>query len=192
MEYIISLSSQTRGFLFALGLGAVLGVIYDVIRIFRLTFTRSGLSVLTGDIVFMLVSCALTFLYCLTATDGEVRLYVLAGELLGFAVYYFSFGIIAVRFCEKTACRIRSFFKKLLAFIFAPAVRFFRFLKGKMRIFLKFLHKMSKKCSKNAKMHLQKDKALLYNQIDKMQKYRKKSSENEGEKKYGDKEKEKS
>lgn len=185
MEYIISLSTQTRGFLLSLGLGTLVGALYDVIRIVRIFFSRSGLSVLVSDVLFVLSAAALTFLFCLTAAEGEVRLYIIAGELLGFLIYYFSFGVIAVRFTEKTADRIRTFFAKVFGFIFSPVKRLFHHFAKKSDSFLKFFRKMSKKIDKNAKLHLQKDKVLLYNLMDKMHNCRKKSSEFESDENYG-------
>ena len=161
MEYIISLSTQTKGFLFSLGFGVILGVFYDALRIIRLTLTEKKAFIPVFDIIFTLTAAVASFLFFLTVTDGEIRLYILFGELLGFTVYYLAFGIIAVRFCEKAALKIKSIIIKIFAFIFSPFAKLCRLLR-----------KTLKKVCKNTKILLQKDKALLYNLTDKMRKYR--------------------
>lgn len=192
MEYIISLSTQTRGFLISIGFGALVGAWYDLIRIIRLTFTKSGRAALmVSDIFFVLSAALMTFLFLLTVTDGEIRLYILFGELIGFVIYYFSFGVIAVRFTQKTVNKIKKAVKRIFGFVFAPFIKIFRFFGRKTDKLFKIFQKMSKKFDKNAKILLQKDKALLYNLTDKMRKSRKKLSDSESDGNYGDKDKKK-
>ncbi len=191
MEYIISLSTQTKGFLFSVGFGVIIGVLYDLLRIVRLCLTGKSFFVAVFDIVFAVSAAVLSFLFFLTVTDGEIRLYILFGEMLGFLIYYFSFGIIAVRFCEKTAEKIKKFFKKLFMFVFSPFIKFFKRIEEKINAFRKYLLEMSKKPIKNAKILLQKDFIMLYNLTDKMFKCRKKSPDNESDGDYGYKSKEK-
>lgn len=177
MEYIIGLSTQARGFLLSLGFGALVGILYDVIRIIRLTFTKSSFAVIVSDVIFVILSAVATFIFFLTVTYGEVRLYALLAELLGFLIYYFSFGVIAVRFTDKTVRKIKSAIKKFLSFVFSPLIRLFRFLRSKIAVFGKKIKKMSKKSEKNIRFLLQKHKALLYNLTDRMSKSVNRTSE---------------
>ena len=171
MEYIISLSSQARGFLYSLGFGVLVGILYDGIRIIRLTFTKSKTATAISDILFVIIAGVATFIFFLSVTYGEVRLYAVGGELLGFLIYYFSFGVIAVCYTEKTVSKIKAARKHFFAFLFSPLIRLCRFCLSKVKIFSKKISKMSKKRLKIAKYLLQKYKYMLYNQKDRMSNY---------------------
>jgi hypothetical protein len=103
----------------------------------------------------------------LTVTDGQLRAFIIFGELLGFFVYYFSFGIIAVKFTTKTAKKIKAFFKRIFTLIFAPLRRIFIKIKFEITCFFKKVRKNVQKSAKKSKFLLQIDKSLLYNLIDK-------------------------
>ena len=102
MEYITSLSSQAKNFLFSLGFGVLIGVLYDLLRIVRMSVSSSKRALYITDFIFVFTASVATFLFCLTVTDGQLRFYILFGEALGFFIYYLSFGIIAVKFSTKT------------------------------------------------------------------------------------------
>ena len=129
MEYIISLSSQAKAFLLSVGFGALLGILYDIIGIIRLTFTKSVTALYVSDVLFVVLSAFASFLFTLAVTDGEARLFILLGEVTGFFIYYFTFGVIAVHYTEAAADRIKEFFIKVFRIIFAPFRRLFRFLR---------------------------------------------------------------
>ena len=192
MEYIVSLSSQTKNFLFSLGFGALTGVLYDILRVIRMSISSSKSALYITDFIFVFVSSVATFLFCLTVTDGQLRFYVLFGEALGFLIYYFSFGIIAVKFSAKTVEKIKSFFKKFFRFVSAPFRKIFI-------IFSKFVKKSTlksrkslKKAAKKAKTLLQIGKPLLYNLDVNMHNLCRKSQRTEVKKNYESEKNEKS
>lgn len=165
MEYILSLPSQTKSFLFSLGIGTLLGLSYDLIRIIRLTLTRSRIFLYISDFIFSLLCAVCTFLFCLTQTNGEIRFYIILGEALGFLVYYFSFGIIAVKYTKRTVDSIKSMFRRIFSILFSPIFRLFDFLSKKITIFAR---KISKKCKTGrffSRKPLQNDRNVVYNHI---------------------------
>lgn len=192
MEYIVSLSSQTKNFLFSLGFGVLTGVLYDILRVIRMSISSSKRALYITDFIFVFVSSVATFLFCLTVTDGQLRFYVLFGEALGFLIYYFSFGIIAVKFSTKTVEKIKSFFKKLFRFISAPFRKFFVRVSGFAKKAASKSRKSLKKSAKNAKTLLQSNKSLLYNLSVNMHNLCRKSQRTEVKKNYESEKNEKS
>lgn len=170
MEYIESLGTQTGNFLFSLGFGLIVGISYDIVRTVRLVFTNSKKALYVTDFLFAVFSAFATFLFCLTVTEGEIRWYVILGEAIGFSVYYFSFGIIAVRFTDKTVGFIRKLSKKIFFVISSPFLKLFSFFKRKIGKIVEKTQKNTRKAVKKSKFHLQTDKALLYNLTNRMQK----------------------
>ena len=69
------------------GLGAVLGVVYDLLRAVRTHFRlkRWGTGLL--DVLFCLIGAAGFLLLMLQGTDGRLRFYLPLGLVLGFALY---------------------------------------------------------------------------------------------------------
>ena len=92
--YMLTIADQTRLFLLALGLGFLLGIVYDLFRVVRMAFTMRRVGVFIQDVLFFLTCAAATFLFLLAVNQGEIRGFIIAGEGLGFLIYYFSFGLL--------------------------------------------------------------------------------------------------
>ncbi len=177
MEYIVSISSQTKNFLFSLGFGAVIGAFYDFLRIVRICISDSLKILYIFDFLFVFVSAVATFLFCLGTTDGEIRLYIILGEILGFLIYYFSFGIIAVRFSEKTVLKIKTLLSSFFARLLSPFGKLIAAIGNSVSKMSAQSGKSAKKLLKKTKMLLQRHKALLYNLDGKMHNYCKKAKQ---------------
>ncbi len=171
MTYGVSLARQTYNFFVSVGFGFALGIVYDVFFIIRNTLSKRKWVTVACDSVFTVLASVLSFLLLLVITDGQVRAYVIFGELTGFFIYYFSLGVFIVRLCDRITRVIRTvylFFKKIILSVFKvisfPFIKIFSFFR---RIFKKIYEKSRKnvkKIVKKSKYHLQVDGALLYNQ----------------------------
>lgn len=84
-------------FLYALLLGGVIGVLYDVFRVSRVAFRLSWLLVLLQDILFFLLAALLLWRYFLLQSSGEVRIFAVLGVLLGWVIYFFTLGCLVMR-----------------------------------------------------------------------------------------------
>ena len=153
--YSLSLASQTKGFLFSLGFGFVMGAIYDAFRLVRVSISRARKTQILFDIAYFILLAFLTFIFFITINEGEVRIYLLLGEAIGFAVYNLSLGTIVFAFGEKWIAYIKSF----LVFLFKPFKTLF------LKIGQKFsnIAQSLKKPENKSKMHLKVNKQLLYN-----------------------------
>lgn len=164
MTYILNMGEQTKIFALSLGFGFLIGIFYDVLRLFRLLCSNSKKVFMVFDLLYTLAAAIATFLFLLTVTGGSVRAYVLLGELLGFLIYFVTLGTLLSTFFERiVAClkrvisKISKGCKRLFHRMFAP----FR------RHFLKNAKKAEKKAQfsiKKSKIHLKYLHGLLYNQ----------------------------
>jgi len=148
MEYLPTLADQTRLFLLSLGFGFALGILYDLFRIIRLFTAKNGrAALLVQDILYSLCCTGLSFFFFLAVGDGAVRFYLLGGEILGWLVYYVSFGTVALRCSEWLVRILRRFFRFCVRIFTAPFLWFLRLLEKaavplrKCRIRLKKVHK---------------------------------------------------
>lgn len=171
MDYIVGMPRQTTNFLLSLGFGFCIGVLYDVVRTIRLIFGGGKRTVLIFDILYSAFAGLVTFIFSLVITNGMVMAYVVFGEMLGFFIYYITFGVFAVRFSERVTKAVKGFFIKIFKAIAAPFLKLFGFLK---RVFGKISQKSRKKAvkaAKKSKIHLKLCGSLLYNQLNNKRNY---------------------
>ena len=70
--YMLTIADQTRLFLLALGLGFLLGIVYDLFRVVRMAFTMRRVGVFIQDVLFFPHLCRrhLSF-FCLPSIRGR-------------------------------------------------------------------------------------------------------------------------
>ena len=77
---------QIISFLLSVCLGAVFCLIYDIIRAARKVCLNSFLAITVVDFLLWIFYAFVTFIFLIARTDGEIRGYVLIGEMLGFII----------------------------------------------------------------------------------------------------------
>ncbi len=107
------LSKQATAFLWSVALGGVLGAVYDGFRIGRILKKKAWITVFLEDLLFAFIA-ALSTAFCFTLTNyGQVRLFLLVGEGLGFLLYYNTLGALVTmqaRLVARLLHRIRREF----------------------------------------------------------------------------------
>lgn len=161
--YSVPQNQQLIIFLCSLGVGFLLGVLYDILRTLRLTLTKSKIALIIFDIIYFILFGFFTFLFILAMNKGEVRSYIIIGEIIGGIFYYFSFGIAAIRITDVTVRFIRKTFSFIFKLITAPfrlIFKLFSRLFGKISVLFK---KTGKKFEKIRKKLLPKARLYVYN-----------------------------
>lgn len=161
--YSVDQSEQLIIFIGSLGVGFLLGIVYDVFRAIRLSFTKSKVAVVVSDVLYFTLFALATFIYALAANKGEVRSYIIIGELSGAAFYYFSFGLAVIKLTDRFVTAFNRFKAFLFKVISAP-FRLIRKVFGKLyRKIWAFLKKSEKKSEKIQKNLLPKARLYVYN-----------------------------
>ena len=93
----LPLSFQLQGFAISIAAGVFLGAYYDIFRIFRSVFQSESRAVFFQDLFYMLSAAFVTFLLVLGVNYGEIRFYILAGEMIGWCIYYLTVGMVTIR-----------------------------------------------------------------------------------------------
>ncbi len=161
--YSVPQGRQLTIFICAIGAGFLLGILYDVMRTLRLSFTKSKAALILFDTVYFLLCGIISFLFILATNKGEVRFYILGGEIIGWLFYYFSFGIVAVRVTDIIVKLLDKTKSILIRVIIAPLrliYGFFNRINKKLHV---FFEKSKKKSRKIRKKHLQKLRLYVYN-----------------------------
>jgi spore cortex biosynthesis protein YabQ len=128
------LSLQAIAFLWAIVLGAGVGALYDVFRILRILRRKNPApAVFIEDLLFSFLSSVATALFLIRFNYGQVRLFLLIGEGLGFAFYHFTLGALVV-FWARLIRRILDWLGRLLKKLFKKIKKLFIFFLKWFRI----------------------------------------------------------
>ena len=112
MEF--SLADQTVYFLFSLLFGVILSALYDVVVVLRIIGLNKLWQTITLDVLYMFLCAVLTVLFAMPFNKGEVRYFVLFGEIIGFFVYRYTLGGLSVKIYSEIIRFIRLIIEKSL------------------------------------------------------------------------------
>lgn len=166
--YSLSLAEQTKGFLLSLGFGFLMGIFYDLFRIIRISISKSKEIVLVFDLLYCVFLGFCSYLFFLVVNEGDIRAFLLLGEGIGFAIYYFSLGVVVFTASEKIVNATKKIILKIFQVVFFPFRWTFKKLKNLLEKISKKWRKKGKKIKNKSKFHLKLHKHLLYNQSVKM------------------------
>ena len=166
--YSLSLAEQTKGFLLSLGFGFIMGVFYDVFRILRICISKSPKLALPFDLLYFLLLGFCSYIFFLVVNEGDIRAFLIIGECVGFASYYFSLGVVVFSASEKIVGLVKNIFSVIFKIVFSPFKWIFSKVKKLLEVFSKKCFKKGKKIKNKSKFHLKLYKQLLYNQSVKM------------------------
>ena len=160
--YGIDLSVQIENLMPALGLGFLLGFVYDCVRFLRFVFPSGKIFLFISDMLFVVFCTFSSFLLFLGVNNGNIRMYLVIAEITGAAVYFCTAGILIISVFGKIAYVI----KKSFNIIFKPFV----FLKKKIFSIIKKLctkiYEILKKMKNKFKKPLKDADIMVYNDND--------------------------
>ncbi len=161
--YSVPQNEQLAIFALSLGLGFLLGVLYDIIRALRLSITKSKIVLIICDIVYFVLFGIISFLFILALNKGEIRFYIIIGELIGAFFYYISLGTAVIKITNKAVSLLRKFYTLVFKIISAPFRGLAKVFSGIFKKLRKLFKKTEKKSSKTRKNLLPKARLYVYN-----------------------------
>lgn len=147
MQVSEAIGREAIFFLYAIGEGVGLVLLYDVFRIFRRIIRHGNVWVGLEDSVYWVLCTIAVFLLLYQKNDGMMRAFAFMGIVLGMAIYYFLFSRFVVKLCVLVFGGIYKGMRKFLRYILGPFIKF-----GKK--ILLFIKKQLKKLRKAIKMGL--------------------------------------
>lgn len=120
-----SLAEQMNCLWWSFICGLMLGVMYDIIKVFRLYVLTSKAAVFICDMFFMVVSAFVSVGFSVGFARGNTRYFIVFGELCGFLLMHFTLGKLIVsllgwfflktgRIFQITIDKIRKITKRVL------------------------------------------------------------------------------
>ena len=161
--YSVPQNEQLAIFALSLGLGFLLGVLYDVMRAIRLSVTRSKIVLIICDVLYFILFGLISFLFILALNKGEIRFYIIMGEVIGAFFYYISLGIAVIKITDKAISLLRKFYSLAFKVVSAPFKALGKVFSAIFRKFSKLFKKTEKKSEKIQKNLLPKSRLYVYN-----------------------------
>ncbi len=159
----ISFADQTLTFLLSIPAGAAMCLFYDLFRIIRLARNTSTVGVFFQDVLYFAVCAFFTFCFLIVRCNGEIRGYVLLGELLGFLACRCSLSALVL----AAAGAIYRFFRRLFQLIGRPVRALYGAIGKRMAPAKKYIGKIPQIVHKGIKKLLQAPRRLVYNHSNK-------------------------
>jgi len=109
----VSVSGQMLVFLAACLAGAILGSLYDVFRIIRIAIPCGRIAVFIQDIIYLIICTLLTYLFLIMENSGEIRVFIIEGEIIGAIIYYFTIGAVVIKAARLIIIVVKRFLNAL-------------------------------------------------------------------------------
>lgn len=139
------MQTQAYAFLIFVLNGILIGILFDIFRIFRKSFKTLDIVTYIEDCMFWIISVLLLLYSIFKFNNGEIRLYILIGVILGVSLYML---IFSKMFINTSVCIIKII-KRIFNIIIIIPIKFLIriinkiFLKPLKKIFVFLQRKMS-------------------------------------------------
>ena len=131
---------QIQLFVYSVLCGIIIGILNEPFRFLRYAGFNSKTEVFIQDIIFMSANAIITFFFTLCFNKGDVRFFILFGELAGFLLFRYSIGMLTgyvfgfIFFViKKISVAVKSFF----SFMLSKLYKTIRFILSRLPLFNK-------------------------------------------------------
>ena len=114
--------------------GLLIGFIFDVFRILRISFKTKDFVTYIQDIIFWLITGTIVLYSIFVFNNGEIRFYMFLGIGIGVILYIILFSKYIIKFTVKLIKILKNIIHKFLNIIFIPITFIKKLLK---KIFFK-------------------------------------------------------
>ncbi len=152
-----SFNSQIQGFAISIIVGVLLGAFYDIFRIYRTVLRPEKRAVFFQDLFYMVCAAFVTFLLSLGVSYGEVRFYILCGEIIGCCLYFLTVGMVTIQVFRFVTNVLHKYLIYPVKRVFR---KFFRWIHRRIEILCKNI----KIAAGNQRKRLKERRQIVYNQ----------------------------
>ena len=85
LETFFPTTEQTNLFLLSILVGALLGVVYEIFRVIRITLPHNDIAVFFEDLLFSFIWGFSMLVFVIELGRGELRLFFVIGNIIGYA-----------------------------------------------------------------------------------------------------------
>ena len=122
------MSNQAYLFIIFILNGILIGILFDIFRILRKSFKTSDIVTYIEDIVFWLLTGLITLYFIFTYNNGEIRLYIFLGIVLGTILYMLTISKYFIKINVKIINFIKTITGKIIFIFLYPLKIIFKVL----------------------------------------------------------------
>ncbi len=100
--------------------GIVIGILFDIFRIFRKSFKTSDIITYLQDILFWILTGFIVLFAIFKFNDGEIRSYIFIGIALGILIYMLTISRFTIKYCVA----IVQWIKKIISYPISIIIKF--------------------------------------------------------------------
>lgn len=120
---------QLTSFIIFTIVGVIISIIFDIFRILRKTFKTPDIVTYIEDIIFWIATGLIILFSIFLFNNGELRLYIFIGIIIGIVLYMLFISIYFIRFNVFIINLIKNIIAKILHIILKPIKYIFFLLK---------------------------------------------------------------
>lgn len=113
-------TSQIHIFLIFIINGIIIALIFDAFRILRKTFKTPDWLTYLEDILFWVISCIILAFSIYTYNNGEIRLYMFIGLLIGSILYIVTLSKYIIKTFVFIINKFKNIFKAIVFYVMYP------------------------------------------------------------------------
>ena len=103
--------------------GAILFLLYDILRIFRRLFAHGTVLIAIEDFFYWMICTGVVFVLLYRENDGMVRGVAFGGMIVGMAVYYIAFSRFVIRLNVFMLGSIGRILGRIFKIMFGPLLK---------------------------------------------------------------------
>ena len=142
---ILSLNDQAMLFLFVVFSGALIGAVYDCLRICRKMIPHKLFLIQIEDALYWLATAFFVFFMLLGQNHGEIRFFVIVGVFLGMLLYFLTVSPIINKISDKIFFFLHKIITLFITILLTPFRLVYILLKKPVKKTNTFFHKKMKK-----------------------------------------------
>lgn len=114
------LAVQLIHFMLAVAIGVVIGILFDIYRVFRYLLSLPWTIIPILDFLWWVMVTCLVFSILLWENWGEVRFYIFIGQAVGFALYVKNFSMKFRKYFKISVLWLYKTIKTLIKWVLIP------------------------------------------------------------------------
>lgn len=151
-------NTQTVLFLNCILIGVIMGMLYDLIRIFRKIIPHPNWSVQVEDTIYWICCALIGFAILYMHNYGQIRFFVFIGIILGAILYFCTFSIVFMKFATWLIEVIKHILRTLIHIISIPI----KWIINVIKIPLRMLKRVGIRLDNKRKWQMKKVQRKLY------------------------------
>lgn len=151
---MVTISEQAFLFLTCVQTGIIMGMLYDLIRIFRKIIHHPNWVVQIEDLLYWVTCGCFAFIMLYWENYGQIRLFVFLGILIGSVLYFCTFSILFMRIATLIINWTKKAIRRLIHFILIPI----KCIIGLIRIPINYILRIYNIINRNRRAHMRKVK----------------------------------